>query len=82
MRVLYSYLNAKRMGWNEDIRKKLYSQIPTYTFDDVKKFQEQFVKGKPKTYIILGKEADMNFQELEKLYGPVTKVTLEQIFGY
>lgn len=82
MRVLYSYLNAKRMGWTYDIRKKLYTQIPTYTLNDVKQFQEQYVKAKPKTYIILGKEADMNFQELERLYGPVTKLTLEQIFGY
>lgn len=82
MRVLYNYLNAKRMGWTDDIRKKLYAQIPTYTLSDVKKFQEQYVKAKPKTYIILGKEADMNFRELERLYGPVTKLTLEQIFGY
>ena len=70
------------MGWTYDIRKKLYTQIPTYTLNDVKQFQEQYVKAKPKTYIILGKEADMNFQELERLYGPVTKLTLEQIFGY
>lgn len=82
MRVLYSYLNAKRMGWTDDIRKKLYTQIPTYTLSDVKKFQEQYIKAKPKTYIILGKEADMNFHELKRLYGPVTKLTLEQIFGY
>ncbi len=82
MQALFNYMNAKRMGWNEDIRRKLYTQIPVYTLDDVKKFQEQYVKGKPKTYIILGREADMNFQELERLYGPVTKVTLEDIFGY
>lgn len=82
MQILFNYLNAKRMGWDEDIRKKLFTQIPVYTLDDVKKFQEQHVKGKPKTYIILGREADMNFQELERLYGPVTKVTLEEIFGY
>ncbi len=82
MQLLFNYLNAKRMGWNEDIRKKLFTQIPTFTLDDVKKFQERHIKGKPKTYIILGREDDLNFQELERLYGPVSKVTLEDIFGY
>lgn len=82
MRILLNYLNAKRMGWTEDVRKKLYIQIPTFTFSDVKSFQEKFVRGKAKTYVILGKESDMEFQELERLYGPVTKLTLEELFGY
>lgn len=82
MRLLFNYLNAKRMGWTEDVRQKLYTQIPAYSFADVKSFQEEFVRGKAKTYVILGKEADMDFQELERLYGTVTKLSLEQLFGY
>ncbi len=82
MDLLWSYVSAKEMGWNTDIRKVMFEKIPTFTLSDVKKFQEQYVKGKSKTYVILGKEADMDFGKLEQLYGPVTKLTLEDIFGY
>ena len=70
------------MGYQTDLRKTYYEKIPGLTLSDVKKWQEQYIKGKPKTYVILGKESDMDFQKLEQLYGPVTKVSLEQIFGY
>ena len=82
MNLLWSYVNAKEMGWDTDIRKVMFEKIPTFTLSDVKKFQQQYVKDKPKTYVILGKEADMDFGKLEQLYGPVTKLTLEEIFGY
>ncbi len=82
MNLLWDYLDAQKMGRKTDIRKELFIKIPTITFADVKKFQEQYIKGKPKTYIILGKESDLEFTKLEQLYGPVTKLKLEDIFGF
>ena len=32
--------------------------------------------------MILGKEADMDFKTLEKKYGKVQKLSLEDVFGY
>jgi len=82
MNLLWNYVDAVEMGWTTDFRKVMFEKLPTFTLNDVKKFQEQYVKGKAKTYVILGKEADMDFGKLEQLYGPVTKLTLEEIFGY
>ncbi|NOU17103.1 MAG: insulinase family protein [Bacteroidales bacterium] len=82
MNLLWNYIDALKMGRKTDIRKDLYSKIPTFTFADIKKFQEQYIKGKPKTYVILGKESDLDFVKLEQLYGPVTKLKLEDIFGF
>lgn len=82
MNLLWNYLDAQKMGQKTDIRKELFTTIPNISFDDVKKFQEQFIKGKPKTYIILGKDSDLDFTKLEQLYGPVTKLKLEDIFGF
>ncbi|NVO12202.1 MAG: insulinase family protein [Bacteroidales bacterium] len=82
MNLLWKYIDALKMGRKTDIRKDLFSKIPTFTFADIKKFQEQYIKGKPKTYVILGKESDLDFAKLEQLYGPVTKLKLEDIFGF
>jgi predicted Zn-dependent peptidase len=82
MNLLWNYIDALKMGRKTDIRKDLFSKIPTFTFADIKKFQEQYIKGKPKTYVILGKESDLDFVKLEQLYGPVTKLKLEDIFGF
>lgn len=82
MNLIWNYLDAQKMGRKTDIRKDFFAKIPTFTFADVKKFQEQYVKDKPKTYVILGKEADLDFAKLEQLYGPVTKLKLEDIFGF
>jgi predicted Zn-dependent peptidase len=82
MNLIWNYLDALKMGRKTDIRKDLFTKIPSFTFADVKKFQEQYVKGQPKTYVILGKEADLDFAKLEQLYGPVTKLKLEDIFGF
>ena len=69
------------MGLTTDIRKDIYAKIPTMTFDDVKVFNAKYIKNQKKTFVILGKEADMNFPELEK-FGKVIKLTQKDIFGY
>jgi len=51
------------------------------TMDDVKQFNNNYIKNRPKSYVILGKEADMKFEELDKI-GNVKKLSQEEIFGY
>lgn len=82
MRIIWNYINAQKMGYNEDIRKTYFETIPNLTIDDAIRFNEKYVKNQPKTYVILGDEKAMNFKELTKLYGPVTKVPLKDVFGY
>ncbi len=79
--ILRTFLNNRNLGLDYDIRKDVYNNVGTYTLDDVKKFNEQYVKGKKYVYLLIGDSKKLNFELLEK-YGKVETLTLEQIFGY
>lgn len=79
--VLWSYLNAQDMGLNVDSRKELYEKVPSMTLPEIKAFQEKWVKGRKYTYCVLGDEKDLDLKSLEQ-YGPITKLSQEEIFGY
>ncbi len=79
--VLFNYENAQKLGLDYDIRKNIFDALPKLTFDDVKKFQETYVKGKPQTILVLGNKDLIDFKML-KTYGKVKKLNLETIFGY
>ncbi|MBR4300733.1 MAG: insulinase family protein, partial [Bacteroidales bacterium] len=82
MSIIWNYLSNEKMGYKQDMRKVLFEQLPTMTMQDVIDFNKKYIKNTPKTYMILGKEADMDFKTLEKKYGKVQKLTLEDVFGY
>lgn len=79
--ILFNYLAAEDLGHRSDIRRSIYDKVKNYTFDDVKRFYDQSIKGKDRTIVILGKKELLDLKELEK-YGPVNYVTLKEIFGY
>ncbi len=79
--ILWAYINAQDLGIETDSRKEVYEKVPTMTLDDVKAFQEEWVKDRKYTYYILGKESDLDLKALEK-YGPIQRVSQEEIFGY
>jgi predicted Zn-dependent peptidase len=79
--ILFDYLSAQDFGWNYDKRKDLFDKAQTWTLDDIKKFQQQYVKDKKYTYCVLGDENDLK-QEIVDKYGILQKLSLEEIFGY
>jgi predicted Zn-dependent peptidase len=79
--LLFSWESAQKLGLDYDIRKDIFDILPKLTFDDVKKFQEQYVKGKNQTILVLGNKDLLDFKVL-KSYGKVKKLSLETIFGY
>ena len=81
MSIIWSFLNAEKFGHTYDVRKDVYEKVGSMTMQDVKNFNATYVKNKAKSYIILGKEADMDFNALEK-FGTVKKLTQTDIFGY
>jgi predicted Zn-dependent peptidase len=80
--IVWSYLAAEKMGHTTDTRKMLFEKIPKMTLADVKAFNEKYIKDQPKTYIILGHEDQIDFESIEKLYGPVTKVSRDELFQF
>jgi len=79
--VFFSYLGALDMGINYDYRKMLYEAIQKITFNDVKAFQEQNIKGRKWAISIVGSKNKIKESDLKK-YGELKLVTLEDIFGY
>ncbi|MCD7930949.1 MAG: insulinase family protein [Tannerellaceae bacterium] len=79
--ILWNYMNAEEFGYTEDPRKEQFEKIPGMTLNEAKAFQQEYVKGKSKTYAILGDTKDLD-QEYLRTLGPVKILTQEQIFGY
>jgi predicted Zn-dependent peptidase len=80
--IIWNYLAARRMGRDYDLRKVLYEEIPKMTLEDVKAFNQEQIKDQPKTYVILGHENVVDFEEVERLFGPVTRLTKEDLFNF
>jgi len=81
MNLIWNFLNAERLGLTYDIRKDIFEKVSGMTLNEVTAFNEKFIRGKTRTYVILGKESEMDFKALES-FGPVTRLTLEELFGY
>ena len=79
--VLNSYMQAQRMGLDYDIYSKVFEMLPSLTLNDIVKFEQNSMAGKPYRYLILGNENELDMEALEKI-GPIHRLTLEEIFGY
>ena len=77
--VIGKYLSAEQLGLDCDINQLAWQQLPTLTLQDVVKFEEGNIKGKPRRYCILGKEEEMDMKALEQ-FAPVKRLTLDDIF--
>lgn len=79
--IIFNYLAAKRLGLNTDYRKFIYEQVGSIKFDDIKKFHEQNIAGKPYTYCIIASREKINMEDLKKI-GELKELKLEEVFGY
>jgi predicted Zn-dependent peptidase len=79
--ILFNYENAIRLGNDYDIRKDIYARVPMITFEELKSFEENHIKNKKYTILVIGKKENLDIKTLEK-YGTVKFLELEEIFGY
>jgi predicted Zn-dependent peptidase len=79
--ILFNYENARRMGLDYDIRKDVFTKVPALKFSDIKSFEEQHLKNKKYTVLVLGKKEGLDIKTLEK-HGKVSFLSLQDIFGY
>jgi hypothetical protein len=59
----------------------VYNTLPNLNLNDIVKFEQQSMAGKPYRYLILGDEKELDIEGLEKI-APIRRLTLEEIFGY
>lgn len=79
--IINSYFADQKLGFDHDSRIDEYIGLKPLTFADIKTFHEQKVANKPYTYCIVASEKNVKTEDMQK-FGAVTKLTLEQIFGY
>jgi len=79
--ILFNYDNAIKLGLTSDIRKSIFDQSNSLTWDGMMKFYDQEYKNKPFSYCIIGSNDKIKMEDLKKL-GEVEEVTLSDIFGY
>ncbi|MDN5200388.1 insulinase family protein [Fulvivirgaceae bacterium BMA10] len=79
--ILFNYENAKRKQLDYDVRKDIYEQVQNMTLEDVKAFQEKYIKDQNYNIMVLGNRDKLDFSALRK-YGSVKELSLEELFGY
>lgn len=79
--VLYKYLDLQDYGLTENREKAVFEKVQDMTLADVKAFQEKWIKGRKYVYGFLGNKEELDMDFIGSL-GPVTDLTLEEIFGY
>ncbi|MEO8066705.1 MAG: insulinase family protein [Flavobacteriales bacterium] len=79
--IYWSWENAQRLGIDHDLNRDVYSAIQGSSLDGLSAFFNKNIANRTYTYLAIGKESAMDMKALERL-GPVTKLSLEQVFGY
>ena len=78
---LWNYENALKRGLDYDIRADVYKAIPTMSMDDLRAFHQAYVKDSEYNIMVIGKEDKVDMAALKE-YGPLTQLSLEEVFGY
>lgn len=82
MNILNTYIANRKLGFDYDYRKDFYNLIDGFTMKDIQNFNEKYIQNQPKTYMILATEGEVDLDAIGKQFGPVKRLTLEDIFGY
>ena len=77
---IYEYW--QRLGYQEDPAKVNANAIDNLTFNDIERFYEENIKGKPVTIVLMGDPKKINLKEIEAKMGcKVTKVSTAKLFN-
>ncbi len=80
--IYWNWRTARRRGFRRDLRQDIYQALQKAQPEDLVRFHQEHVAPHPKRWLVVGDEARIDFDFLEKTVGPVKKLTLEDIFGY
>jgi predicted Zn-dependent peptidase len=78
--IYWTYRTNKQRGYEHDLRKDVYDRMRIATPEDLKAFQEKYVKGRKYTYLVLGSKENINMDYLNSI-GKVTQLSLNEVFG-
>ena len=79
--VLNAWMTAQERGVDYDINEKVYNALPDLKLEDIVRFANERMARKPRRYLILGNEKELDMAALQQV-GPLKRVSLEEVFGY
>ncbi|NQY08145.1 MAG: insulinase family protein [Flavobacteriales bacterium] len=79
--VYWSYLSAKQLGIDYDIRENIFKSVSSFTIEDVNKFHDANIAAKKYNYCIIGNRKKLDMEFLKTL-GEVKELSLKEIFSY
>ncbi len=71
----------KKVGYSADPAKVNMEKIKNIQFDEIVKFYEENVKGKPITIVIMSDPKHTDLKQIKKKYGKITKIRTSKIFS-
>ena len=74
------YESWKECGYTEDPTKGLVQAYDGMSYDDLLKFYQENVQGKPMTIVIIGDPKTINQKALKAKYGKLNKVSINSLF--
>lgn len=78
--IYWDYKSTQRRGFDYDLRKDMYQFMQKVTPEELIAFQQEAVKGRNYTFLVLGSKESVDLEYLKTL-GPVTELTLNEVFG-
>jgi predicted Zn-dependent peptidase len=79
--IFFAYHRALKLGLKEDIRRLMFVMAENLTLEDLRRYQQEYLKNKKHTTLVLGNENDLKTKTLKK-FGKVKKLKMEEIFGF
>lgn len=79
--VLWNYISAQDKGLTYDVRKDVYEQVKSMTFENLTSFHEKFIKDQRYVTVLVGSRDKIDFDKLKK-YGPIKEIPLDELFGF
>lgn len=71
----------QKLGYTDDPARVNMSKIEALTFDDIVKFYNENIKGKPITVVIMADKSKINLKQLETNQGKIINVNNSKIFS-
>ena len=79
--LYWKYRASKFLGYDHDLRQNIYNKMQSFQAEDLVQFQQQYVKDRDFTFIVLGSKERVDLNYLST-FGEVEEVSLEQVFGF
>jgi len=79
MGIIDSYVNSRKFGLRTDQAEYAWQHLPALTFEDVADVYAKGMANRPYVLVIMGSSKSIDLKSLER-YGPVRKVTVDQLF--